>query len=246
MYVIISEVSETGRACDFNARLLFLQPSRIHFKNLLPYVILNIRTYHICITLDNKHLEGLIMTKKYIPEPFRIKAVEPLTILTREEREAKIKEAKYNLFNLKGEDCYIDLLTDSGTNAMSQEQWAGIMRGDEAYAGASSYYKLMDAGKDIFGYEYIQPVHQGRAAEKVLLPLFLSEGKYAISNMFFDTTRAHVILAGARPIDCVVPEAKEPKKKAKFKGNMDVVKMEQCIKGKRCGKHRACSDDHHQ
>jgi tryptophanase len=144
------------------------------------------------------------MTVKYVPEPFRIKSVEPLRMLTSKEREQKIAEAKYNVFGLRGEDCYIDLLTDSGTNAMSLEQWAGIMRGDEAYAGASSYYKLIEAGKDIFNYGYIQPVHQGRAAEKVVMPLFLSKGKYAISNMFFDTTRAHVEIAGARAIDCVV------------------------------------------
>jgi tryptophanase len=113
------------------------------------------------------------MTKKYVPEPFRIKVVEPLRMLTREEREKKIAEAKYNVFNLHGEDCYIDLLTDSGTNAMSQEQWAGVMRGDESYAGAVSYFKLIDAGRDIFNYGYIQPVHQGRAAEKVLLTILL-------------------------------------------------------------------------
>jgi tryptophanase len=169
------------------------------------------------------------MAIKYYPEPFRIKMVESLRMLTREEREQKIAEAKNNLFNLRGEDCYIDLLTDSGTNAMSQEQWAGIMRGDESYAGANSYFKLVEAGRDIFGFDYIQPVHQGRAAEKVLLPLFLSPGKYAISNMFFDTTRAHVILAGGRPLDCVVEIAKDPSKRAPFKGNMDVVKMEELI-----------------
>jgi tryptophanase len=170
------------------------------------------------------------MIKKYVPEPFRIKVVEPLHMLTRAEREKRIAEAKYNLFGLKGEDCYIDLLTDSGTNAMSQEQWAGIMRGDESYAGASSYYKLIDAGRDIFNYEYIQPVHQGRAAEKVLLPLFLGKGKVSIANMFFDTTRAHVNLTGARAIDCVVPEALDPMKRAPFKGNMDVEKLENLIK----------------
>lgn len=169
------------------------------------------------------------MAIKYIPEPFRIKMVETIKMLSREEREQKIKEAKYNLFNLKGEDCYIDLLTDSGTNAMSSNQWAGIMQGDEAYAGASSYYKLVEAGKDIFGYDYIQPVHQGRAAEKVLFPTFLRKGKYAISNMFFDTTRAHVELAGARAIDCVVEEAKHPSIRAPFKGNMDVEKLESLI-----------------
>lgn len=177
------------------------------------------------------------MAIKYIPEPFRIKMVEPIKMLTREEREQKIKEAKYNLFNLRGEDCYIDLLTDSGTNAMSDQMWAGIMGGDEAYAGSRSYYKLEDAGKDIFQYDYIQPVHQGRAAEKVLLPLFLGEGKLSVSNMFFDTTRAHVILTGARPIDCVVAEAKDPSKRAPFKGNMDVAKLEALLKehGRRIG-----------
>lgn len=172
------------------------------------------------------------MAIKYVPEPFRIKVVEPIKILTREEREERIAKANYNLFNLKSEDVYIDLLTDSGTNAMSSEQWAGVMRGDEAYAGATSYQKLVEAGKDIFGYGYIQPVHQGRAAEKVLFPTFLTEGKYAISNMFFDTTRAHVILSGARPIDCVVEVAKDPSIRAPFKGNMDVEKMEEIIKEK--------------
>jgi tryptophanase len=169
------------------------------------------------------------MAKRYVPEPFRIKMVETIKMLTREEREQKIKEANYNVFNLKGEDVYIDLLTDSGTNAMSQEQWAGIMVGDEAYAGGKSYFKLVDTARDIFGYEYIQPVHQGRGAEKVLFGLLMGEGKYAISNMFFDTTRAHVELAGARAIDCVVEEAKKPEVIAPFKGNMDVDRLEKLI-----------------
>lgn len=172
------------------------------------------------------------MAIKYVAEPFRIKMVEPIKMLTREEREARIKEAHYNLFNLRSEDVYIDLLTDSGTNAMSNIQWSGVMLGDESYAGATSYFKLLDAGRDIFGYEYIQPVHQGRAAEKVLLPLFLHKGKFAISNMFFDTTRAHVEIAGARAIDCVVSEALDPVKRVPFKGNMDVAKMERIINEK--------------
>lgn len=169
------------------------------------------------------------MTKKYVPEPFRIKMVEPIKILSREEREEKIKEANYNLFSLKGEDVYIDLLTDSGTNAMSDAQWSGIMHGDEAYAGGKSYFNLIDAGKDIFGYEFIQPVHQGRAAEKVLFPLLLEEGKISISNMHFDTTRAHVEIAGARAIDCVVEEATDPSHIAPFKGNMDIERLEDLI-----------------
>ncbi len=169
------------------------------------------------------------MAIKYVPEPFRIKMVETIKVLTREEREQKIKEANYNLFNLKGEDVYIDLLTDSGTNAMSDSQWAGVMRGDEAYAGGRSYYNLLESCSDIFGYEFIQPVHQGRAAEKVLFGLLIGPGNYAISNMFFDTTRAHVEIAGARAIDCVVKEALDPKARVPFKGNMDVEKLEKLI-----------------
>lgn len=170
------------------------------------------------------------MAMKYIPEPFRIKMVERIKIMTREEREEAIQKANYNLFYLKSNEVYIDLLTDSGTNAMSEDQWAGVMIGDEAYAGGKSYFKLLNAAKDIFGYEYIQPVHQGRAAEKVLFPLLLKEGDIAIANMFFDTTRAHVELAGARAVDCVVKEAKDPSLRADFKGNMDIAKLEQSIK----------------
>ena len=170
------------------------------------------------------------MGVKYMPEPFRIKMVETIKMLTREERKQKIAEAKYNVFNLRGEDVYIDLLTDSGTNAMSQEQWAGIIRGDEAYAGGSSYFKLVEAAQDIFGYKYIQPVHQGRAAEKVMFGILMGDGKYSISNTHFDTTRAHVEATGARAIDCVVEEAKNPATRAPFKGNMDVKKLESLIK----------------
>lgn len=169
------------------------------------------------------------MAIKYIPEPFRIKMVETIKVLNREEREEKIKLAKYNLFNLRAEDVYIDLLTDSGTNAMSDVQWAGVMRGDEAYAGGRSYFRLVEAGQDIFGYEFIQPVHQGRAAEKVMFGLLMGPGQVSLSNMFFDTTRAHVELAGARAIDCVVPEAENPSIRAPFKGNMDVEKLERLI-----------------
>lgn len=166
---------------------------------------------------------------KYLAEPFRIKMVETIKMLTPEERMRKIKEAKYNVFNLRGEDVYIDCLTDSGTNAMSSEQWSALMRGDELYAGAASYFRLMDAAKDIFGYGFFLPVHQGRAAEKVLFPTLLNSGKYAISNTFFDTTRAHVEIAGARAIDCEVIEAADTSKYAPFKGNMDVIKLEKHI-----------------
>ncbi len=169
------------------------------------------------------------MNNKYYAEPFKIKMVEPIAILTREERLAKIKEANYNLFSLKSEDVYIDLLSDSGTGAMSTNQWAGMMNGDEAYSGSKNYFNLIRSAQDIFGYEYIQPVHQGRAAEKVVMPILLGPGKFAISNMHFDTTRAHVELAGARAIDCIVPEALDTKTYAPFKGNMDVLRLVELI-----------------
>lgn len=169
---------------------------------------------------------------KFIPEPYRIKMVEPIKMTTREHREAAIKEADYNLFRLKGEDVYVDTLTGSGTNAMSDAQWSALMMGDEAYAGAKSYFKLVEAAQDIFGYGYIQPVHQGRAAEKVLFPSFLEKGKYAIANLFFDTTRAHVELAGARCLEACNPEASDSSLRAPFKGNMDVARMEEIIREK--------------
>lgn len=165
----------------------------------------------------------------FIPEPYRIKMVEPIKMTTRRERELAIKEASYNLFRLRGEDVYVDTLTDSGTNAMSDRQWAAIMMGDEAYAGGKSYFKLIDAAKDIFGYGFIQPVHQGRAAEKVLFPAFLQPGKYAIANLFFDTTRAHVELAGARCLEACNPQAADSQLRAPFKGDMDVQRMEEII-----------------
>lgn len=166
---------------------------------------------------------------KYYAEPFKIKMVEPIKILTREERIEKIKEANYNVFALDSDDVYIDLLTDSGTGAMSADQWAGIMVGDEAYSGSRSYKNLMESAKDVFGYKYFQPVHQGRAAEKVVMPIYLHEDKVAISNMHFDTTRAHVELAGARAIDCVIPEALDTVNFHPFKGNMDNVKLKELI-----------------
>lgn len=166
---------------------------------------------------------------KYYAEPFKIKMVEPIKILTREERIEKIKNAHYNVFYLDSDDVYIDLLTDSGTGAMSANQWAGVMVGDEAYSGSRSYKNLMVSAKDIFGYEYFQPVHQGRAAEKVVMPIFLHEGKVAISNMHFDTTRAHVELAGARAIDCVIPEALDTVNYHPFKGNMDIERLKKLI-----------------
>lgn len=169
------------------------------------------------------------MCAKYFAEPFKIKMVESIKVLTTEERLERIEKANYNVFSLRSDDVYIDLLTDSGTGAMSANQWAGIMVGDESYSGARSYYNLMDSCKDIFGYKHFQPVHQGRAAEQVVMPILLGPGKVAIANMHFDTTRAHVEIAGARAVDCVVEEALDTVTYAPFKGNMDLPRLRKLI-----------------
>lgn len=169
------------------------------------------------------------MHSGYYAEPFRIKMVEPIRVLSEEERLARIQEAGFNVFNLRAEDVYIDLLTDSGTGAMSARQWAGMMMGDESYSGARSYYSLMDSCNEVFGYRYFQPVHQGRAAEKVVMPILLGKGKISIANMHFDTTRAHVEIAGGRAIDCVVPEAEDTSSEAPFKGNMDIGTLRRLV-----------------
>lgn len=168
---------------------------------------------------------------RYVAEPFKIKMVEPLRITTRAEREAAIRMANYNVFGLSADDVYIDLLTDSGTGAMSDAQWAAMMRGDESYSGGRSYFQLLEVAREIFGYEWIQPVHQGRAAEKVLFPVLIQRpGMVVIANTFFDTTRAHVGLAGGRTIDCVCPEGLDSSLDAPFKGDMDLEKLEQSIR----------------
>lgn len=175
------------------------------------------------------------MDKKYMAEPYRIKMVEPIRETTREERINLLKNAGYNPFSLKSDDVYIDLLTDSGTGAMSQNQWAAMMTGDEAYAGSRSFYRLESVVKNITGYKYFIPVHQGRGAEKVFLPQLVTKpGMYYISNIHFDTTRAHVELAGARAIDCVVPECYDIEHWHDFKGNMCLECLEKTIleKGK--------------
>lgn len=166
---------------------------------------------------------------KYIAEPFKIKSVEPLRMTTKEYRTERLEEAHYNLFGIRSDDVYIDLLTDSGTGAMSDRQWAGVMTGDEAYSGGRSYFKLLDVARDIFGYDWIQPVHQGRAAEKVLFPAITSPGQYVVSNTLFDTTRGHVALAGGRDIDLPCEESAQPTIHADFKGNMDVGALEAFI-----------------
>ncbi|HNV53495.1 MAG TPA: beta-eliminating lyase-related protein, partial [Tenuifilaceae bacterium] len=140
-------------------------------------------------------------------ESYKIKMVEPLRRSTREEREQWIKEAKYNLFNLKSNQVFIDLLTDSGTGAMSDRQWGAIMMGDESYAGASSYYNLKNSIQSILGFEYFMPTHQGRAAENVLFSVMVKEGDYIPGNSHFDTTKGHIEFRKAHAVDCTIDEA---------------------------------------
>jgi tryptophanase len=173
------------------------------------------------------------MGKVSKPEPFKIKMVEPIKLISRQEREEALKRAGYNVFALRADEVYIDLLTDSGTGAMSDNQWAGIMLGDESYAGSKNYYNLIDTCKEIFNYEYFIPTHQGRGAEKVLFPLLISKpGQYVLSNMHFDTTKAHVELANARAVDLVIQEAFDTSSFHPFKGNIDIEKLEKFIREK--------------
>lgn len=165
----------------------------------------------------------------YLPEPYRIKMVEPLRVTTKEERSAAIRKAHFNLFGLKSDDVYIDMLTDSGTGAMSDRQWASMMMGDESYAGSRSYYRLMDVCDELFGWKFYQPVHQGRAAEHVLFPHLITKGQISISNMHFDTTTGHVTLAGGKAVNSVVPEAKDISTYHPFKGNMDTERLVELI-----------------
>ncbi|PWG79889.1 tryptophanase [Pararcticibacter amylolyticus] len=166
---------------------------------------------------------------KTIIEPFRIKSVEPIHFTTVEERETLLKQASYNPFLLKAQDVIIDLLTDSGTNAMSTEQWAGIMRGDESYAGSSSFYHFKSVIQGITGMPVVIPTHQGRAAEKILFTHLGGKGKYVLSNTLFDTTRANIEYSGAEGVDLLCPEGKQPSLIAPFKGNMDTTALENFI-----------------
>lgn len=163
-------------------------------------------------------------------ESYKIKMVENIRKSSREEREKWIEEAKYNLFNLKSEQVFIDLLTDSGTGAMSDMQWAELMKGDESYAGATSYYKLKATIKDIFGFDYFLPTHQGRAAENVLFSVLVGENNVVPGNSHFDTTKGHIEFRKASAVDCTIDEAFDTLVEHPFKGNIDLNKLEEVLK----------------
>jgi len=162
-------------------------------------------------------------------EPFRIKMVEPLKLLDRLERERLIKEAGFNVFRIPAEAIFVDLLTDSGTSAMSDRQWAGMMMGDESYAGCRNFYHLKDTVKEILGFDFLLPTHQGRAAENVFFNTLLKEGDVVPNNIHFDTTRANVEYLNCQALDCVIDEGLDPYSEHPFKGNMDPMKLEAAI-----------------
>lgn len=171
------------------------------------------------------------MDTKFAPpaEPYKIKVVEPIKMTSREYREKAIVEAGCNTFLLKSEDVYIDLLTDSGTSAMSDNQWAGMMLGDEAYAGSKNFYNLESAMREVYGYKYLVPTHQGRGAEHIISRILIKQGDYVPGNMYFTTTRLHQELAGATFVDVIIDEAYEPHTEHPWKGNVDLAKLEKLI-----------------
>jgi tryptophanase len=169
---------------------------------------------------------------KTIIEPFRIKSVEPIYFNTAEERKHILENAFYNPFLIRSKDVLIDLLTDSGTSAMSSSQWAGIMHGDESYAGSPSFFRFEETIQEITGMPLVIPTHQGRASEKILFSILGGKGKYFLSNTLFDTTRANIEFSGAEGIDLICEEGKHPEIPAPFKGNMDLVALKQIIEEK--------------
>ncbi len=169
------------------------------------------------------------MKKRSWAEPYKIKMVEPLRMLSKKEREKAIAEAGYNTFLLRSEDVYIDLLTDSGTSAMSDRQWAGLMLGDEAYAGSRNFYHLEETVREVYGYKYLVPTHQGRAAEHMISRILIKPGDYVAGNMYFTTTKLHQELAGATFVDVIVDEAHDPNSEYPFKGDIDLNKLQALI-----------------
>jgi tyrosine phenol-lyase len=173
---------------------------------------------------------GQQLSRRSWAEPWKIKAVEPIHMIDQDERARALEEAGYNTFLLRSADVYIDLLTDSGTSAMSDRQWAGMMMGDEAYAGSNNFYRLESAVQDYYGYKHMVPTHQGRGADHLLSQTIIKQGQSVPGNMYFTTTRLHQELAGGAFVDVIVDEAHDPNDESPFKGNVDLDKMEALVK----------------
>ena len=203
-------------------------PSDDHLTPVIPIIDIHSR---IVSGKNEKH-----SMPRTIIEPFRIKSVEPIRWTTRAQREQLLRAAFYNLFLLPADDVLIDLLTDSGTGAMSTHQWAAMMEGDESYAGSRSFERFRSSVQDIFGYKHVIPTHQGRAAERILFSVMCKKGDVVPNNTHFDTTRANVEFVGAEAVDLVIPEGRQPSLKHPFKGNMDVAALESLIQ--RVGRER--------
>lgn len=182
------------------------------------------------MTHHHSQTMGQQLGRRSWAEPWKIKMVEPLHMISREEREQALLEAGYNTFLLRSEAVYIDLLTDSGTSAMSDRQWAGMMLGDEAYAGSRNYYSLEEAVQTYYGYSYLVPTHQGRGAEHLISQAVIKPGNYVPGNMYFTTTRLHQEIAGGIFVDVIIDEAHDPTSPHAFKGNIDLDKLEAVIK----------------
>ncbi len=176
-----------------------------------------------------KNINGDLKMPFHPVEPFRIKMIEPIQLISKEEREKELINAHYNLFSLRAEHVYIDLLTDSGTGAMSHSQWAAMLQGDESYAGARSYFRLQEAMLDIFGFPFFVPTHQGRAAENILATILVEPGSPVPSNMHFDTTEGNILNRGGVPTNLVIEEGLDPTSHHPFKGNMDIGKLRSFI-----------------
>lgn len=180
----------------------------------------------------------MVRRRSEYAEPFKIKSVESIQLMPREQRLSALREAGYNVFNLPSEAVFVDLLTDSGTSAMSDRQWAVLMHGDEAYAGSTSFRRLREAVEDIYGFAFVAPTHQGRAAEHILMTMLVKPGDRVLGNMHFDTTQGHILLKQAEPVDLVVPEGVDTQVEHPFKGNIDLGALERELAAHAAGRQR--------
>jgi tyrosine phenol-lyase len=195
-------------------------------------IVMVVPAFETDTTADDPGLDnsgGETMSRHTWAEPYKIKMVELIRMTSREERLRAIREAGYNTFLLRSEDVYIDLLTDSGTGAMSDRQWSGMMLGDEAYAGSRNFYHLRDTVEEYYSYRYTVPTHQGRGAENIISQVLISDGDYVPGNMYFTTTRLHQELAGGTFVDVIIDEAHDPDSRHPFKGNVDFAKLDSLL-----------------